>query len=101
MTIYHVEMKKASLTYQFVSGNITEKAMFKWVYETIMNNGDCSVIIYYPTQRVGSFNLYNELGKVRPTKQGIRFYPEHGKKIVNVEPNGNLDWDGKTATRRK
>jgi len=89
MTVYHIEMKKNGYTYQFVSKDISEKAMFKWVYETMNDNFSASMTIYYPTQLSGGkFMLYNEFGKVRDNN-GIKFYGGRGSTYF-IKPNGEL-----------
>ena len=98
MTVYHVEMKKYGDTYQFVSGDIGEKALLKWVYETMSHNVGASMTIYYPTQIAGrNFKLYNEIGKVRQNN-GIKFYRAIGGTFY-ITPKGDLSDTDPNARR--
>lgn len=92
MTVYHVEIKSGRNVFHFVSGDISEKAMFRWAYEEMERNYYTSLTIYYPTQRVGgTFKLYNELGKVRNSNGAVRFYPSNSdNRSFPITPYGDL-----------
>lgn len=102
MAVYHVEFKEKGSVFQFVSGNITQKAMFKWVYEQMKSNSGSVATIYTPTQRIGTFNLYNKLGSVKVIKNGVKFYQYYGSgEIATVKSNGDLDWASAKETKRR
>lgn len=91
MTVYHIEMKKDGDVIQFVSRDIGEKAMFKWIYNTLNNNPTGKMVIYHPTQLAGSnFKLYNEFGKASNSAKGIRFYTRFEGRSFLITPKGEL-----------